>query len=106
MNDQPYRPPVNKGNLHRNQYKEKDNQPDYRGSLNVCGEVAELGGWINTNKNGGNTWVWKSRRQRGMFLFLCPKTKRHHHRKDQASHVQASHHSMRICRFEQQKADL
>lgn len=53
MENQPYVPPVNKGNLHRNQYKEKDNQPDYRGSLNVCGEVAELGGWINTNKNGG-----------------------------------------------------
>ena len=47
-----YKPLVNKGNLHRNQFKEKDSQPDYRGSLNVCGEIAELGGWINTNKKG------------------------------------------------------
>lgn len=48
-----YKPPVNKGNLHRNNHKEQDNHPDYRGSLNVCGEVADLSGWINTNKNGG-----------------------------------------------------
>jgi uncharacterized protein (DUF736 family) len=48
-----YVPPVNKGNLHRNQYKELDKHPDYRGSINVCGEVGELSGWINTNKSGG-----------------------------------------------------
>jgi len=48
-----YRPPVNKGNLHRNQYKDSDNHPDYKGTLNISGEVVKQSGWINTNKNGG-----------------------------------------------------
>lgn len=72
MNDQPYRPPVNKGNLHRNQYKEKDNHPDYRGSLNVCGEVAELGGWINTNKNGGKYLGLEITPPEGYVFVLVP----------------------------------
>jgi len=75
MNDQPYRPPVNKGNLHRNQYKEKDNQPDYRGSLNVCGEVAELCGWINTNKNGGKYLGLEITPPEGYVFVLVPENK-------------------------------
>ena len=72
MENQPYVPPVNKGNLHRNNYKEQDNQPDYRGSLNVCGEVAELSGWINTNRNGGKYLGLEIKPPEGYVFQLVP----------------------------------
>ena len=72
MENQPYVPPVNKGSLHRNQYKEQDNQPDYRGSLNVCGEVAELSGWINTNRNGGKYLGLEIKPPEGYVFQLVP----------------------------------
>jgi uncharacterized protein (DUF736 family) len=72
MENQPYVPPVNKGNLHRNQYKEQENQPDYRGSLNVCGEVAELSGWINTNRNGGKYLGLEIKPPEGYVFQLVP----------------------------------
>ena len=46
-----YIPKVNKGTMHINQYKKKDNHPDYRGQLNVNGHVYDISGWVNTDKN-------------------------------------------------------
>lgn len=70
-----YRPPVNKGNLHRNQYKEQDHQPDYRGTLNICGEVVEQAGWINTNKNGGKYLGIEITPPEGYVFQLVPEKK-------------------------------
>ena len=44
--------PENKGALFNNSYKEKDNQPDKRGSINVEGKVFDIAAWINKDKNG------------------------------------------------------
>ena len=67
-----YKPPMNKGNLHRNQYKEQDNQPDYRGSLNIGGEVVKQSGWINTNKNGGKYLGVEIQPPEGYVFKLVP----------------------------------
>jgi uncharacterized protein (DUF736 family) len=47
-----YSPKLNSGNLHPNKYKEKENQPDYRGKINISGKVMDISGWLNKNKNG------------------------------------------------------
>lgn len=47
-----YQPKLNSGNLHPNKYKEKENQPDYRGKINISGKVWDISGWLNKNKNG------------------------------------------------------
>lgn len=70
-----YKPAVNKGNLHRNNYKEQDKHPDYRGSINVCGEVAELSGWINTNRNGGKFLGLEITPPQGYVFILVPENK-------------------------------
>ena len=47
-----YSPKLNSGNLHPNKYKEKENQPDYRGKINISGKIMDISGWLNKNKNG------------------------------------------------------
>ena len=42
----------NTGSLFRNQYKTKDNQPDYKGTAKIDGKEVDIGAWINTDKNG------------------------------------------------------
>ena len=65
-----YRPPVNKGNLHRNQYKDSDNHPDYKGTLNISGEVVKAVGMDQTqNKNGGKYFRYRNRAARGVCFF-------------------------------------
>lgn len=41
-----------KGNLHKNRFKEKDDQPDYKGGICWQGEQIPLSGWIREDKNG------------------------------------------------------
>ena len=41
----------NTGVLFRNKYKEKDSQPDYKGTALIDGKLKEVALWINTSKN-------------------------------------------------------
>lgn len=38
--------------LFKNEDKQKDNQPDYKGKIKVNGEEQQLAGWIKESKNG------------------------------------------------------
>ena len=42
----------NTGSLFKNNYKTKDNQPDYKGTAKIDGKEVDIGAWINTDKNG------------------------------------------------------
>ena len=42
----------NKGILFKNDYKENDNHPDYKGKINIGGEEKELAAWVKKGKNG------------------------------------------------------
>jgi hypothetical protein len=44
---------VNKGTLGKNERKEKDSHPDYKGKLNVDGVDYWLSGWLKENKSTG-----------------------------------------------------
>ena len=43
---------TDKGSLFKNDKKEKDSQPDYKGSLNVGGTDYWLAAWLKTGKSG------------------------------------------------------
>lgn len=40
------------GSLFKNEYKEKDTQPDYKGSATVGGKDFDAAGWISQTKSG------------------------------------------------------
>jgi uncharacterized protein (DUF736 family) len=43
------------GSIFKNQYKENDNQPDYRGSIKLQdGTDKELAAWVKQDKNGNS----------------------------------------------------
>lgn len=42
----------NKGILFKNDYKENDNHPYYKGKINVEGKEFELAAWVKEGKNG------------------------------------------------------
>lgn len=42
----------NKGILFKNDYKQKDNQPDYKGKINVEGKELELAAWVRKGEKG------------------------------------------------------
>jgi len=42
----------NSGSLFKNDKKEKDTHPDYRGDCTVNGEKKSIGAWIKKDKNG------------------------------------------------------
>jgi uncharacterized protein (DUF736 family) len=41
------------GSLFKNNDKQKESQPDYRGDAMVSGTVMEIAAWIKEGKNGG-----------------------------------------------------
>lgn len=41
----------NTGVLFRNKYKEKDSQPDYKGTALIDGKLKEVAMWVNTSKS-------------------------------------------------------
>jgi hypothetical protein len=43
---------TNRGSLFKNDRKEQDNHPDYKGSLNVGGVDFWISGWLKTSKEG------------------------------------------------------
>jgi uncharacterized protein (DUF736 family) len=43
---------TNSGALFRNEDKESDNHPDYRGTLNVDGTEFWISAWLKTSKKG------------------------------------------------------
>jgi hypothetical protein len=43
---------TNRGALFKNDRKDKDSQPDYKGSLNVAGTDLWISAWLNTSKDG------------------------------------------------------
>jgi len=43
---------TNRGALFKNDRKEKDTHPDYRGNINVDGVKKDLAAWLKTSKNG------------------------------------------------------
>lgn len=47
-----YTPQPDFGNMFRNKYKTADNQPAYKGDINVNGKVMEIAGWVKQDKNG------------------------------------------------------
>jgi uncharacterized protein (DUF736 family) len=48
-----YVPKPSTGSLFKNDRKEKDNQPDYKGSLTLPdGSTLQLGGWISQGQKG------------------------------------------------------
>jgi uncharacterized protein (DUF736 family) len=47
-----YEAKPNTGTLWKNDRKEKDTQPDYRGDLDVDGRKLEISAWIKTKKDG------------------------------------------------------
>lgn len=53
----------NKGVLFRNDRKERDNHPDYQGSINIDGRDYWLSAWIKTDKTGKK------------YMSLAPKAK-------------------------------
>lgn len=42
----------NSGLLFKNERKEKENQPDYRGQVNIDGKQLKLSAWIKDGKKG------------------------------------------------------
>ena len=54
----------NQGVLFRNDRKERDTQPDYKGAINIRGEEFWLNAWINEAKSG----------QKYMAIRVNPKT--------------------------------
>ena len=48
-----YETKPNTGTLWKNDRKEKDTHPDYRGSINVDGHEYEISAWIKSKKDGG-----------------------------------------------------
>jgi uncharacterized protein (DUF736 family) len=42
----------NTGAIFKNNKKEKETHPDYRGKINVDGVEKEIALWVNTSKNG------------------------------------------------------
>lgn len=47
-----YQHKESKGALHRNQFKEQEKHPDYRGGFCWKGQQLEISAWLNEDKNG------------------------------------------------------
>lgn len=45
------------GALFANQYKERDNQPDYTGNVKIEGKMFRLAGWKQTPRGGGDVYL-------------------------------------------------
>ncbi len=43
---------TNRGALFKNDKKEKENQPDYKGPINIDGVEKEIAAWLKTSQKG------------------------------------------------------
>ncbi len=43
----------NTGSLFRNDRREKETHPEYKGEINIDGKLYELAAWVRTTKNDG-----------------------------------------------------
>jgi uncharacterized protein (DUF736 family) len=59
---------TNRGALFKNDDKEQDNHPDYKGQINVGGQEFWISAWLKTSKNG----------TKFMSLSVKPKMAREH----------------------------
>lgn len=76
---------TNTGTLFKNDRKEKDTHPDYRGSINVGGQDFWLSAWIREAKGG------ERQGQKFMSLSVQPKEdKPQKHAKEKANAYQPS----------------
>jgi hypothetical protein len=50
-----YEKKVNTGSIFRNDYKKQDSHPDFKGEINVHGELMDIALWENKTKKGS---VW------------------------------------------------
>lgn len=53
----PFEHKTNSGSLFKNQRKERDEQPDYTGTMNIEGTVYRMSGWINKPQSGGPAYI-------------------------------------------------
>jgi len=44
---------TNKGVIFKNNFKEKETQPDFKGKINIDGVEKEIALWVAEDKNGG-----------------------------------------------------
>lgn len=66
------------GSLFKNKFKEKPNQPDYKGGCKIGGVVYDIAGWTKQDKNGGNYFSFKFQlpRERGETAPTRPPTEK------------------------------
>ena len=50
-----YEKKVNTGSIFHNDYKRQDSHPDYKGEINIHGELMDIALWENKTKKGS---VW------------------------------------------------
>lgn len=67
-----YEPKDMSGSLFRNDRKEADTHPDYKGSALINGVDHWLDAWINTDRNGGKYMSLKFKAKQGMPLNSGP----------------------------------
>ena len=47
----------NSGSLFKNNYKNDDRHPDYKGKINVAGKILDIALWKRTSKDGKTTYL-------------------------------------------------
>ena len=69
---------TNRGALFKNDKKEKDTHPDYKGSINVDGKEFWLSSWIKESKSG----------TKFMSLSISPKDEQYERKQEKSSSIE------------------